>query len=82
MDKPRQVQFREVTCLVPTAGREAELLGEAGAFLASITSFMAFSGILCARDGERMAAFQSFQSHFICSLNVLRGGLKNIGLII
>lgn len=30
---------------------------------------------------EGMVAFQ-FQSHFICSLNVLRGGLKNIGLVI
>ena len=35
MDKPRQVEFREVTCLVPAAGRGAELLGETGAFLSS-----------------------------------------------
>lgn len=43
---------------------------------------VAFSGILCARREREWWLSSLSESHFICCLNVLRGGLKNIGLII
>ena len=81
MDKPRWVEFRKVTYLV-TAGRGAELLRRLGPFLASISSFRGLLWDSLCPGREREWWLSSVQSHFTCSLNVLRGGLKNIGLIV
>lgn len=84
MEKLRHVEFWKAAQQVPTASWGAELLVEARAFLGPAHLFISWPPLrpFVPKDRERMVAFQPFQSHCICSLNVLRGGLKNIGLII